>query len=126
MRDKVPLLTAFPMELGGEVFTMGLALKLQKVPPGSGMVDFTEFRRENSNTATYASDWDSYQVSEWYDYRKFFQRTTGIKSCPLWNLFGFFVVTLAVLHNCTPLWEAALLFLAESYACGVHALLSVY
>ncbi|XP_035890798.1 neuropeptide SIFamide receptor-like isoform X4 [Anopheles stephensi] len=63
MRDKVPLLTA-PMELGGEVFTMGLALKLQKVPPGSGMVDFTEFRRENSNTATYASDWDSYQGSD--------------------------------------------------------------
>ncbi|XP_053661231.1 neuropeptide SIFamide receptor-like [Anopheles marshallii] len=59
MRDKVPLLTA-PMELGGEVFTMGLALKLQKVPPGS-MVDFTEFRRENSNTATFASDWDSLQ-----------------------------------------------------------------
>uniref|UniRef100_A0A4Y0BN57 G_PROTEIN_RECEP_F1_2 domain-containing protein n=1 Tax=Anopheles funestus TaxID=62324 RepID=A0A4Y0BN57_ANOFN len=59
MRDKVPLLIA-PMELGGEVFTMGLALKLQKVPPGS-MVDFTEFRRENSNTATFASDWDSFQ-----------------------------------------------------------------
>uniref|UniRef100_A0A182VAN5 G-protein coupled receptors family 1 profile domain-containing protein n=1 Tax=Anopheles merus TaxID=30066 RepID=A0A182VAN5_ANOME len=49
------------MELGGEVFTMGLALKLQKVPPGSGMADFTELRRENSNTATFASDWDSYQ-----------------------------------------------------------------
>lgn len=68
MREKVPLpyyphpLPAAPMELGGEVFTMGLALKLQKVPPGS-TVDFSDFRRENSNTAAFVSDWDSYQVS---------------------------------------------------------------
>ncbi|XP_049530882.1 neuropeptide SIFamide receptor-like [Anopheles darlingi] len=46
------------MELGGEVFTMGLALKLQKMPPGSA-VDFSELRRENSNTAAFISDWDS-------------------------------------------------------------------
>lgn len=49
------------MELGGEVFTMGLALKLQKMQPHP--TDFgTEFRRENSNTgasAAYTSDgWD--------------------------------------------------------------------
>ncbi|XP_050100050.1 neuropeptide SIFamide receptor-like [Anopheles aquasalis] len=48
------------MELGGEVFTMGLALKLQKMPPGSPAVDFSELRRENSNTAAaFISDWDS-------------------------------------------------------------------
>lgn len=49
------------MEMGSEVFSMGLALKLQKLPPGSTL-DFSEFRRENSNTAAYTSDWDNYQV----------------------------------------------------------------
>uniref|UniRef100_A0AAG5CUT2 G-protein coupled receptors family 1 profile domain-containing protein n=1 Tax=Anopheles atroparvus TaxID=41427 RepID=A0AAG5CUT2_ANOAO len=52
-----------PMELGGEVFTMGLALKLQKVPPGS-TVDFSDLRRENSNTAAFVSDWDNYQAAD--------------------------------------------------------------
>ncbi|XP_058116752.1 neuropeptide SIFamide receptor-like [Anopheles ziemanni] len=42
---------------------MGLALKLQKVPPGS-TVDFSDFRRENSNTAAFVSDWDSYQGAD--------------------------------------------------------------
>ncbi|XP_055549108.1 neuropeptide SIFamide receptor-like isoform X2 [Wyeomyia smithii] len=52
------------MELGGEVLTMGLALKLhQKIPPGAAL-DFGEFRRENSNTAAFISDWGSDQAQE--------------------------------------------------------------
>ncbi|XP_053671780.1 neuropeptide SIFamide receptor-like [Anopheles nili] len=62
MRHKVPLLPA-PMELGGELFTMGLALKLQKVSPGS-TVDFSELRRENYNTTAFLSDWDSLQSTD--------------------------------------------------------------
>ncbi|XP_058057395.1 neuropeptide SIFamide receptor-like [Anopheles bellator] len=51
------------MELGGEVFTMGLALKLQKVPPGA-MLDFSELRRENSNAAALTGDWDTVQAAD--------------------------------------------------------------
>ncbi|XP_055602011.1 neuropeptide SIFamide receptor-like [Uranotaenia lowii] len=66
------------MDLGSEVFTMGLALKLQKMPPGGtqigsgvGVPEFGEllFRRDgngnnHSNTAAaYTSDWDNYQTS---------------------------------------------------------------
>uniref|UniRef100_A0A182Q324 G-protein coupled receptors family 1 profile domain-containing protein n=1 Tax=Anopheles farauti TaxID=69004 RepID=A0A182Q324_9DIPT len=76
------------MELGGEVFTMGLALKLQKMAPGA-TVDFSELRRENSNTAAFVSDWDILQVTVYQrhlSYRSDLPRRAGMKADPLSTL----------------------------------------
>ncbi|XP_062715955.1 neuropeptide SIFamide receptor isoform X2 [Aedes albopictus] len=89
------------MEMGSEVFSMGLALKLQKLPPGSTL-DFSEFRRENSNTAAYTSDWDNYQAQEttandtgpYEEYELFYRHSSTMTAVYCVAYFVVFIVGL--------------------------------